>query len=94
MKEDPIMVITNYVKQHLFSPDSDWPDLEFRQRVYEIWAANEMIDILMKPIYDPYLAILYFRQKMDKFYSISENLNSELMFKTARDMAEEIISLF
>lgn len=89
------MIIHNYINKNLFIPAWDWSEYEFRRRSYGRWAANEILNrITEMPETDPFFMILYFRYQMDTLACVREGSNAEFIFITARDMADEIISLF
>lgn len=89
------MIIHNYIDENLFIPAWNWSSYEFRRRSYERWAANEIIKrITETPEVEPFFIILYFRHQMDTLSDIRENSGAEFIFITARDTADEIISLF
>ena len=89
------MIIHNYIEENIFAPARKWPEHEFRKRSYERWAAYEILKcILNTPETEPFLVILYFRYQMDYLSGIREHSDAEFMFITARDIADEIITLF
>lgn len=89
------MIIHNYVDKNLFAPAWEWPEHEFRRRSYGRWAANELKKrIIEMPEVDPFLVVLYFRYQMDALSHVREDSEAEFMFITARNTADEIISLF
>ena len=89
------MTIHNYINKNLFTPALDWPKYEFRRRSYGRWAANEILNrVTETPELDPFLVILYFRYQMDVLSTVREDSDAEFIFITARNTADEIISLF
>ncbi len=89
------MIIHNYIKKRLFTPGWDWSEYEFKRRCYGRWAAYEIIKrISENPEIDPFIIILHFRHQMDAISSLREDSDAEFIFITARDTADEIISLF
>ena len=89
------MIIHNYINEKLFTPAWNWSDYEFRRRSYERWAANEIIErIITMPETEPFFIMLYFKYQMDALSGICEDSDAEFIFITARNIADEIISLF
>lgn len=89
------MTIHNYINKNLFTPARDWSEYEFRRRSYGRWAANEILNrVTEMPETDPFFVILYFRYQMDVLSTVREDSDAEFIFITARDTADEIISLF
>lgn len=89
------MTIYNYIEENLFAPARKWPEHEFRKRSYGRWAAYEILKRIQNtPEAAPFLVILYFRYEMDYLSGIREDSDAEFMFITARDIADEIITLF
>ena len=89
------MTIHNYINKNLFTPAWDWSEYEFRRRSYGRWAANEILNRVMEmPETDPFFVILYFRYQMDVLSTVREDSDAEFIFVTARNTADEIISLF
>lgn len=89
------MVIYNYINKNFFTPAWDWSEYEFKRRSYGRWAANEILNrVTETPELDPFFVILYFRYQMDALSSVREDSDIEFIFITARDTADEIISLF
>lgn len=89
------MIIHNYINKNLFAPVCDWSEYEFRRRCYERWAANEILKrVTETPETTPFFVILYFRYQMDVLSTVREDSDAEFIFITARDTADEIISLF
>lgn len=89
------MTIHNYIDKNLFTPALDWPEYEFRRRSYGRWAANEILNrITEMSETDPFFVILYFRYQMDVLSTVREDSDAEFIFVTARNTADEIISLF
>ena len=89
------MTIHNYINNNLFTPAWVWSEYEFRRRSYGRWAANEILNRVMEmPETDPFFVILYFRYQMDVLSTVREDSDAEFIFITARDTADEIISLF
>ena len=89
------MIIHNHINKNLFTPEWDWSEYEFRRRSYGRWAANEILNHIAKASdTDPFFEILCFRYQMDTLASVREGSDAEFIFITARDMADEIISLF
>lgn len=87
------MIIHNYINKNLFAPDRNWSEYEFRKRCYERWAANEILTrIAEMPELDPFFVVLYFRYQMNVLADIRED--AEFIFITAREIADDIISLF
>ena len=79
----------------MFPPAWDWPEYEFRRRSYGCWAANEILTrVTEAPEINPFFVILYFRYQMDILSTVREDSDAEFIFITARDTADEIISLF
>lgn len=89
------MTIYNYIEENLFAPARDWPEHEFRRRSYERWAAYKILKRILKaPEVEPFLVILYFRYQMDYLSRIREHSDAEFIFTTARNIVDEIITLF
>lgn len=88
------MIIHNYINKNLFAPVWDWSEYEFRRRCYERWAANEILNrVTETPELNQFFVVLYFRHQMDSLASVREGSDGEFIFTTARDVADEIVSL-
>lgn len=89
------MIIHNYIDKNLFAPKGNWTEYEFRKRSYKRWAANEIINRVIKmPEVNPFVILLHFRYQMDILSRIREDSDAEFIFILARDTADEIILLF
>lgn len=93
INRDSVIIIHNYINKNLFTPCHNWPEFEFKRRCYARWAAYEIINRIIEiPESEIFLTILYFMHEMDEFAGIRKD--SEFIFITARNTAEEILSLF
>lgn len=90
-----MVVIYNYINEHLFAPDAAWSEHEFERRSYARWAACEIMDRVMRSEEsEPFFIILYFMYQVDKLSELREDSDAEFIFKIARETAEEILELF
>lgn len=93
MNEAVILIIQDYITEHLFEPGPNWPRYYFEERSYSRWVANEIIErIKAQPSTSPMIVIEDFIRELDNCYCASEH--HEVLFSIARDAAEEIIRLF
>ena len=104
--DEAITVIQDYIQETLFEPESDWPKSEFYARCYARWAANEILERLIKedmklPSYltgkkkrRPFDIIKEFIDEMDYYSEIGECKQSRYIFAIAKNTAIDIILLF
>lgn len=102
-----ISVIQEYMDEHLFEPKSNWPKCEFNIRSYSRWAANYILDLIIKesmklPPYisgletrDPLAIIQDFINDLDYYSEISSDNGRMLtIISIAKNTAVDIRSLF
>ena len=93
MNEAVILILQDYITEHLFEPAANWPKYYFLERSYSRWVANEIIErIKAQPSKAPIIVIEDFILELDD--CCDRNQNSKTLFSIARDAAEEIIRLF
>jgi hypothetical protein len=93
MNEAVILILQDYISEHLFEPGPNWPSYYFAERSYSRWVANEIIErVKAQPLTAPIIVIEDFIRELDNCYSANEQ--NEMLFSIARDAAEDIISLF
>ena len=89
------ILIKEFRDEYLFPPKRTWPKREFYRRSYERWAANEILRrIKEKPNTSPVNIIQGFMEELDVFDDISDNWTSARIFRTAREIASDILKLF
>lgn len=92
---DAVKIIQQYKKEYLFSPKINWPKYWFNERVYAIWAADEIIRLIShNPKQKPKILIASFIQQMDDFAFLAEKHDMDYIFMIARDEAKNILTLF
>ena len=92
---DAVVLIYEYIKKNLFKPEYNCSDYEFKRRSYARWAANEIMNrVTISHQTEPFYIILYFIYQMNKFADDYEKPDAKFIFMTARNTAEEILSLF
>ena len=94
-KKDAVWIISNYISEHLFIGNSNWPDSVFKKRCYARWAAYEIMKrIANLQETEPLIIILDFWNQMSELSTVREDSDAELIFVTARDTANELLTLF
>lgn len=91
-REYLISLIEEYIgyTYHLPSRYSYRKRDQFRQKVYGVWACDQILEELNRPIQEsPLLILEKFRKKMDDFSC--QNLNSGNCFAVAKDVADDIL---
>lgn len=92
MNEAAILIIKDYMTEHLFEPCARWPEYYFAERSYARWVATEILERLEHSQASPINVIADFIRELDDYSCV--NTHNELLFSMARDAAEEIIRLF
>jgi hypothetical protein len=88
------------MSEHLFGPKQDWGKYYFTERSYSRWAANEIIERLLKqeglpPWEDGVCDIISgFINEMDRLSENSEQKLSQTIFAIAKETARDILLLF
>lgn len=94
MYEKTILAIQNYMNKYLFEPQINWSKREFLKRSYSRWAASEILERIMdRPFDQPDIIVEGFFLEMYMFIHSEEESESDLIFSTARDTAEDILHL-
>lgn len=92
MNEQAILIIKNYMKR-LKRPKGGIRMPHFEQLSYSRWAANELLNCVMKQSSKtPVKVIEEFISKMDMYSCM--NSNASFMFSVAHDTAEDILDVF
>lgn len=106
MYDIEVSTIQDYIDECLFEPSYDWPEYEFNTRCYERWAANEILDRILResmlfpentyisPRKTLYRVIEDFMNEMDYQARFTDNKKHHLIFSTAKDTARDIGLLF
>jgi len=91
-----VTLVTEFIREHLFSPAFSWDKYEFKKRSYEQWAALEIIERIMDRPLDPPIDIIEsFMFEMYYYaYHSGDDEQRTFIFRTAYETAEEIILLF
>lgn len=96
MKEAIVSALQEYIDEYLFEPGKNWPKEEFNRRSYSRWAANEIMERLLREmdIRDPLDIIEEFSDEMDRCLDLSENRDIYFIFIVAKETADDIAFLF
>lgn len=95
MNEDAAIVIINYMEENLFEPKQNWPKDEFYRRSYSRWAANEILELVLKHPFDAAHSLIEgFFFQMLYFSHLSKSESANLIFSIAMETAEDILLLF
>ena len=90
-----MQVIVDYMNEYLTEPGKHWPKYWFEQRVYSRWAANEILERIMEhPSTPPDEVVFDFMHEMSIYASTVNNKEKRFLFLTAKETAEDILSLF
>lgn len=92
-KDLAIETIEDYAYESLFEPNIRWPKIEFDRRVFERWAVTEIVERIKLDPRPPIFAIEDFMNEMDYYISLDQEKKIEFIFRTAREIAEDIGSL-
>lgn len=90
-----ISVIEEYMFDHLFEPERDWPKYEFHKRSYGRWAAEEILkNIQHHQDISPIEVVEEFVRKADEFSGIEhDERNDSFIFSVAHDVATDILDI-
>jgi|GEM_PF-5348644 len=80
MNDSAVRSVKVYLRQHLFSPQRNWPKYYFDERSYSQWAAYEIIERLEHSEKDPYKIIQSFISEMDNFSGVKEGIVTQEIF--------------
>lgn len=95
MCDAAVTIITEFIREHYFSPSFAWPKYEFQKRSYQQWAAYEIINRIMDhPFETPITVIEEFMFEMAMYACYGEDEQRSFIFQYAVETAEEIILLF
>lgn len=93
MYEAVLLILQDYMSEHLFEPGPKWPKYYFEERSYSRWVTLEIIDRVKKQKTTPPIVIIEdFIRELDDCSSANEN--NRKLFSMARDAAEDVLSLF
>lgn len=94
MNDLAVSAIRRYLNEDLFEPESNWPIFEFSRRSYSRWAVEEILDrVIQEPETDPIAVIQEFIDTVDRFSEIDGERNTDFIFITAKETAEELLFL-
>lgn len=89
-----VSTIVSYIEECLFVPGIYWSKYEFEKRSYSHWAAYEILGLIMDhPLTPPDDIVYEFMLKMVIYSEATESKEKRFIFSTARDTAEDILSL-
>jgi hypothetical protein len=97
--------ISNYIDEELREPQADWSEEEFRIQSYSRWAANEILDRIIKEasklpyhisgkeLIPPVQIIVEFVDEMDYYADLNneETFTGIERFSVAREAAKELL---
>lgn len=94
MNDQAIRTIIDYSNEHLFEPDSKWPQHEFELRSYSRWAAFEIVQRIMDHPKTPARnTVEEFLIKMLYYSSLSDGTKPGTVYSIAIYTAEDILEL-
>lgn len=93
--ETAIKLIREYENLYFFEPELTWPKEEFERRVYQRWAAQEIIArIKLDSNLNPVSVIERFILESNRYANTEEAVGKGVIFRTAIEAAEELGLLF
>lgn len=89
------VMVSEFIDTFLFPPCNNWPKCEFEERAYSRWAAMEILNRLdTRKNMSAINIIQEFTEEMLDYERETDKWEKVRIFRTAREIAEDIASLF